>query len=367
MDIQDMTDEELKQYYSSEYTNYVVMDNSQQAKKILLNSFFGAFGNASFRYYSLDHAKSITLSGQLGIRYVSKNTNKWLGEKLDPTVDYVAYGDTDSIYLSLNALFKKANLDPSNPEHYAKARELLTRFTDGALQSQINAISDEWAKLMNCQDNLLVMEREAISVRGGIFVAKKKYALLVDDLEGVSYTQEKPYLKAMGLEMSKSGKFSEKIRGWLEQTLYSILNTNPASTQALIESFKKEFMAQNPSEIAFLTNVNDYAKWVDEHNRLKSGTPIGVKALHNHNAYLDMISDTEVDRLQAGDKIYYLPLRKNNPAGVDVIGFIEWTGGLTRLDDHIDRLALWEKNFIGPAQIMLDSVKWTAVKKNSLF
>ena len=333
----------------------------------MLNSYFGAYGNSTFRYYSLDHARSITLSGQLGIRYVAQEASKWLESKLDYKKSPWAYGDTDSVYFNINPLFQRANLDPSKPEDYEKCLALLTKFTDGPLQTEITSISDNWANKLNAQTNLLVMEREAISVRGGLFLSKKKYALLVDDMEGVKYTYDKPYMKAMGLEMSKSGKYSDSIRDWLSKSLYSILNTDQTKTQQLIESFKKEFMAKPVSEIAFLTNVNDLDKWVDANGNLISGTPIGPKALHNHNKYLDMIGDTIVDRLAAGDKIYYVPLRKGNPAGVDTIGFIEWTGGLHNLDQYIDRLALWERNFINPVQIMLDSVGWTAVKKNSLF
>jgi hypothetical protein len=332
-----------------------------------LNSYFGSYGNANFRYYSLDHAKSITLSGQLGIRYVSQEINKWLKSKLDPSVDYIAYGDTDSIYLCLSALYKKFNIDPLDPAQYDKAKELLTRFTDGPLQDEINRITREWSDKMNCKENLLDMERESIAVRGGIFVAKKKYALMVDDLEGVTYTYDKPYMKIMGLEIAKAGKYSERIRDWLEELLTIILTGNETLAQQKISEWNKIFNKLPLEEIGILTGVNDVDKWLETNGAFKSGTPIGPKALVNHNRFLDLRGDYSVERLNAGDKIFYVPMRKGNPAGADTMGFVTWTGALLELDAWVDRVELWNKNFISPAEVMLKAVKWSPVKKNKLF
>ena len=40
------------------------------AKKISLNSAYGAVGNQYFRYYKLENAEAITLSGQVAIRWI---------------------------------------------------------------------------------------------------------------------------------------------------------------------------------------------------------------------------------------------------------------------------------------------------------
>jgi DNA polymerase elongation subunit (family B) len=354
-------------YINQEYVNYVIHHNRQISSKTILNSFFGSYGNANFRYYSLDHAKSITLSGQLGIRYVSQEINKWLKTKLDASIDYISYGDTDSIYLTLGVLFKKFNIDPLDPEQYDKARELLTKFTDGPLQVEINRITQEWSDMMNCKENILDMEREAISVRGGIFVAKKKYALMVDDLEGVKYTRDKPYMKIMGLEIAKAGKYSVRIRDWLEELLTIILNESETAAQNKIAEWNKIFNSLPLEEIGVLTGVNDVDKWLETNGTFKSGAPIGPKALVNHNNFLDRRGDYSVERLNAGEKILYVPMRKGNPAGADTMGFVTWTGSLLELDSWVDRVTLWNKNFISPAEIMLKAVGWSSVKKNKLF
>ena len=363
--ISKMTDAELLNYYDTESRNMVVFNNKQMAQKILLNSYFGSYGNANFRYYSLDHAKSITLSGQAGVQYVSKKINEWLTDVIGEKTNYIVYGDTDSIYVTLEPLFRKYNINPLND--YDKALELLMKFVDGPMAKYISKVCEDYAKLRNANTNYLDMEREAIAVRGGIFVAKKKYALQVDNLEGVAYSKDKPYMKIMGLEIAKAGKYSEQIRSWLNELLDIILNENEQTAQAKIAQWHNIFNNMPLEEIGILTGVNEVDKWLEPNGTFRSGAPIGPKALVSHNRFLDKKKDYSVNRLNAGDKIFYVPLRKGNPAGVDTIGFVNWDGALRELDQWVDKPTLWEKNFISPAQVMLNAVKWQPVKKNKLF
>ena len=49
--------------------------NLQMAKKIQLNSAYGALGNQWFRFYDVRQAEAVTLSGQLAIRWIEKELN----------------------------------------------------------------------------------------------------------------------------------------------------------------------------------------------------------------------------------------------------------------------------------------------------
>jgi DNA polymerase elongation subunit (family B) len=62
----------------------------------MLNSFYGAYGNSNFRYYSTDHARSITLSGQALIRHITDKANEWLKSIFKTDYDFQIYNDTDS-------------------------------------------------------------------------------------------------------------------------------------------------------------------------------------------------------------------------------------------------------------------------------
>ena len=55
-------------------------NNIQMAKKISLNSAYGAIGNEHFRYYRLANAEAITLSGQVSIRWIENKMNRYLNK-----------------------------------------------------------------------------------------------------------------------------------------------------------------------------------------------------------------------------------------------------------------------------------------------
>ena len=75
-------------------------NNIQMARKIQLNSAYGAIGNQYFRYYNIINAEAITLSGQVSIRWIEHKMNAYLNKILKTEKqDYVIASDTDSIYL----------------------------------------------------------------------------------------------------------------------------------------------------------------------------------------------------------------------------------------------------------------------------
>ena len=57
-------------------------DNIQMAKKISLNSAYGAIGNNYFRYFDILVATAITTAGQLSIRWIEKAINIYLNKIL---------------------------------------------------------------------------------------------------------------------------------------------------------------------------------------------------------------------------------------------------------------------------------------------
>ena len=83
-------------------------NNIQMARKIQLNSAYGAIGNQYFRYYKLANAEAITLSGQVSIRWIENRMNGYLNKLLQTEEeDYVIASDTDSIYLNMGPLVNK--------------------------------------------------------------------------------------------------------------------------------------------------------------------------------------------------------------------------------------------------------------------
>ena len=91
-------------------------NNIQLAKKISLNSAYGAIGNNWFRYYDLLVAEAITTSGQLSIRWIESAVNDYLNDLLKTdNEDYVVASDTDLIYVVFDKLVDKVFKEEQDP------------------------------------------------------------------------------------------------------------------------------------------------------------------------------------------------------------------------------------------------------------
>ena len=98
-------------------------NNIQMAKKISLNSAYGAIGNVWFRYYDLLVAEAITTSGQLSIRWIEKYLNQYLNKILGTdNKDYVLASDTDSVYITFDELVNKSFKTESGKEEWYTKR-----------------------------------------------------------------------------------------------------------------------------------------------------------------------------------------------------------------------------------------------------
>jgi DNA polymerase elongation subunit (family B) len=87
--------------------------NKQMVFKVISNAIYGVLGNFAFRFFKLDLAKSITLTGQEAIKFAgfhcgqymkTENTNidnQFLQKYEDEFIPYLLYTDTDSIFVSV--------------------------------------------------------------------------------------------------------------------------------------------------------------------------------------------------------------------------------------------------------------------------
>ncbi|BCU95294.1 MAG: hypothetical protein CM15mV8_1380 [Caudoviricetes sp.] len=166
--------------------------NIQWAKKIALNSAYGAIGNQYFRYYDV-RQQWITLAGQFVIRFIEKNVNEYMNKilKTHDKIDYIVASDTDSIYLTMDKLVEQVCKD--------KTKEQTLKFLNKVVESRIEPFLDkcfkQLAEYTNAFQNKMVMKREVIADKG-IWTAKKRYMLNVLDEEGITF--DEPKLKIMG-------------------------------------------------------------------------------------------------------------------------------------------------------------------------
>ena len=230
-------------------------NNIQMARKIQLNSAYGAIGNQYFRYYNLANAEAITLSGQVSIRWIENRMNAYLNKILKTDdVDYVIAADTDSIYLNLGPFVHKI----------FKGREAsddrIVGFLDKVCQVEFEKyIGDSYealASYVNAYEQKMFMKRENIANRG-IWTAKKRYILNVFDSEGVRY--KTPKLKVNGIEAVKSST-PAPCRTAIKDALKVIMNGTEDQLQKFIANFRDQFEAMPVEDIAFPRGCNNVAK-----------------------------------------------------------------------------------------------------------
>ena len=337
-------------------------NNIQMAKKISLNSAYGAIGNQYFRYYKLENAEAITLSGQVSIRWIENKMNTYLNKLLKTeNVDYVIASDTDSIYLNMgpvvDTVFKGRE----------KTTESIVSFLDKVasmeLEKYIESSYQELATYVNAYDQKMQMKRENIADRG-IWTAKKRYILNVWDSEGVRY--EEPKLKMMGIEAVKSST-PAPCRKMIKDALKLMMSGTEDEVIEFIEKARKEFKSLPPEQISFPRSASDVQKYKSSSDIYIKGTPIHVRGALLFNHYIKQNKLTnKYSLIQNGEKIKFIYLKKPNTIHENIISFIQEFPKELNLDRYIDYELQFEKAFLEPLKIILDSIGWSVEKTVNL-
>jgi DNA polymerase elongation subunit (family B) len=337
-------------------------NNIQMAKKISLNSAYGAIGNQYFRYYKLANAEAITLSGQVSIRWIENKVNTYLNKVLKTQdVDYVIASDTDSIYLNMGPLVETVY------KGREKTTESVVSFLDKVasmeLEKYIESSYQELADYVNAYDQKMQMKRENIADRG-IWTAKKRYILNVWDSEGVRY--EEPKLKMMGIEAVKSST-PAPCRKMIKDALKLMMSGTEDEVVNFIENARKEFRKLPPEQIAFPRSASDVQKYKSSSSIYAKGTPIHVRGALLFNHYIKEANLTnKYSLIQNGEKIKFIYLKKPNIIHENIISFIQEFPKELNLDKYIDHDLQFEKAFLEPLKIILDAIGWNVEKTASL-
>ena len=335
--------------------------NIQWAKKIALNSAYGAIGNQYFRYYDVRQATAITSSGQFVIRFIEKNVNEYMNKilKTHDKVDYIVASDTDSIYLTLDKLVEATCKDKSK----ADTLKFLNKVVNSRIEPFIDKCFAELADYTNAIKQKMVMKREVIADKG-IWTAKKRYMLNVLDEEGITF--EEPKLKIMGIEAVKSST-PEVCRGKIKEAIKLIMTKGEDELQAFVAEFKKEFYQMTAEQISFPRSCNNLKKYMHGSNIFIKGTPIHVKGALIYNHQLKQFKlHRKYPLIQEGDKIKFLKLKEANPFKFDVISYVTKLPSEFKLQEYIDYDIMFQKTFLDPMSFILNSIGWTYEKTASL-
>lgn len=295
-------------------------DKRQLVKKINLNSLYGALLNPGSRFFDERLGQSTTLTGRCIARHMAAKVNEVITGKYDYYGDAIVYGDTDSAYFSAYPVFKK-EIDAGELEW---DKDKIIEFYDAAC----GEVNDSFPAYMNRAfhttldlGKIIAAGREIVG-EAGIFITKKRYAILVFDDEGKRVdTDGKPgKIKAMGLDLKRSDT-PAYMQEFLNEVLMMTLTGKPESEviERIIE-FRTEFRAMpdwqkgTPKRVNNLTNHTSIWKKTG-----KCGIGHAMAAI-NWNRLREMNSDAYSIEITDGMKTIVCKLKKN-PMNINSIGY----------------------------------------------
>jgi len=349
-------------------------ENLQLAKKVGLNSAYGAMGSEYFRFFDIRVAEGITLAGQLSIRWIGNELNLYLNTLLKTErMDYVIASDTDSVYLNLEPLVNKVFKSTTDTQK-------VIDFMDQVFKTKIKGVLDtsyqDLANYTHAYAQKMIMKREALADKG-IWTAKKRYILNVWDSEGVRFKEAKMVIH--GLEAIKSSTPS-LVRDKIKAALKIIMNGTEEELIAFVAQFKEEFKTLPIGDIAFPRGCNGMDKYRNKDQVRKkqtpylcgyeedmglgsdiyeSGTPIHVKGALIYNFWIKKLKlADEYELIQNGEKVKFIHLKPGNMFGDTVLSFIRRIPKEFELEKHVDYDKQFEKTFREPLNIVLNSIGW---------
>ena len=296
-------------------------DKRQLVKKINLNSLYGAILNPGCRFFDKRIGQSTTLTGRTIARHMDAYINECITGVYDHTGEAIIYGDTDSCYFSAYPMVK-ADVEEGKMEWN---KDIAVGLYD-SIADQVNdsfpAFCEKAFHTPRRQGELIKGGRESVSLKG-LFIKKKRYAILIYDMEGQRLdVYGKPgKVKAMGLDLKRSDT-PKVIQDFLSDVLLSVLTGADRDTIITkVRDFKLLFTERPAWEKGTPKRVNNLTKYSKEEERLgKANMPGHVRAAMNWNNLKRMMGDQYSMSIVDGMKTVVCKL-KDNPLGYSSVGY----------------------------------------------
>jgi DNA polymerase elongation subunit (family B) len=296
-------------------------DKRQLVKKINLNSLYGAILNPGCRFFDKRIGQSTTLTGRAIAKHMDAHINELITGEYDHVGKSIIYGDTDSCYFSAWPMIKE-DVDQGRMEWTKEtAIQLYDNIADSVNES-FPGFMERAFHVPQHMGEIIRGGRESVASRG-LFITKKRYAIMVYDSEGKRLDVEgKPgKIKAMGLDLKRSDT-PPVIQNFLSDVLHNVLmGSEREDIVEQILQFKHEFRERPGWEKGTPKRVNNLTKYTKEEKRLgKANMPGHVRAGMNWNTMKRMNDDKYSLQVIDGMKVIVCKL-KSNPMGWTSIAY----------------------------------------------
>lgn len=340
--------------------DYVFWKRRQHVQKILLNSLYGVLGLSVFRFYDLDNAAAVTLTGQDIIKTSAKYVNGKFNKRCNSTdKDYVVYIDTDSLYLDINSLAIHDKIVDIKPYAIKTIKEVEADLNNFYVVMML--------RMFNSTDNRIKIAADVVA-QSAFWVVKKRYAM--HKVYNMEESKDMDDIEIKGLDVVRSS-YPRKFRDFMSSVLSDILKgtTNLALNTKVLEfkrtmpSFNLEDVAKNTSvrfisNTAAKTNFNPPSR---EPFQFVYGATAQCKASLAYNDMLKNYNEGGTEPILSGGKIKWVYLR-DNPFGLNGMAFKDDGKDPQVIMDfiltYIDREAIWNSELEKKLKAFYEALRW---------
>ena len=346
---------------------YVFWKRRQHVQKILLNSLYGVLGLSIFRFYDLDNAAAVTLTGQeiikTSAKYVNGKFNKRCGTK---DKDYVIYIDTDSLYLDIKSLVDHEKVQDIKP---------FAIQTIGTVSDELNDFYKVMmVRMFNSTDNRIKIAADVVA-QSAFWVVKKRYAMR--KVYNMEESRDIDEIEIKGLDVVRSSypkKFRDFMKGILTDILQGtpnkIVNAKIVTFKDTMKDFELEDIAKNTS-VKFISNTEAKINFDPKHREpfnFEGGSTAQCKAALAYNDMLRKYELNDTEPILHGGKIKWVYL-KENPFGLSGIAFKDDGKDPKVIMDfihkYIHRTKIWDAELEGKLTDFYTAMRWDMYSENN--
>jgi len=302
--------------------NFIFWNMRQQVRKIQLNSLYGCLLNASSKFHDRRMGQSVTLTGRCITRHMTSKINEIITGEYDYTGDAIIYGDTDSAYFSVWNYFQKENIEFTwEKDDVTELYDQIAAMTNETFPEKMHDLFHSGVE----RGGIIQAGRELIGTRG-LFVAKKRYAILIYDDKGIRRDRDgkSGKLKVMGMDIKRADS-SKVIQEFLQDcAMYVLDGGNEDGLKEKIRNFRVIFKSLNSWEKGSPKSANkitEYTEEVEKKGSKNVRVPGHITASINWNKLCAAYGDRQSLRVTDGGRIVVCKLKPQNPMNMTSVAF----------------------------------------------